>query len=135
MLFKRIEIANISIPLYRHTLSLKQTEHIEKDVINESSAKKLGLVKFFRTKFNEKKQSSMGVKLTRDSIEQLSDLKETNFLKFHINGDNVLEFLLNKLLNRQTYPFSICVESIQITNNHWLTDRGIELIGKFMCYL
>lgn len=89
------------------------------------------IIKFIRNKFAEKALSSKKYS-KQNYLMNLDDLKENNFIKFHINADLVLEFLLNKLLNRQTYPFSLCVESIEIKNNHWFTDRGVDLISKFI---
>lgn len=147
MLFRRIDINQLSIPLHRHILSLRNNS--PNDIIKiktgseqaEKKPKQNGFVKFIRSKFSsqrkkptvqqQQQQSSEKLANTDSTIQQLSDLKENNFLKFHINADLVLDFLLNKLLNRYTYPFSICVESIQIKGNHWLTDRGIDMIGKY----
>lgn len=148
MLFRRIDINQLSIPLHRHILSLRNKkspddidETKNRSELPEKKAKKGGFVKFIRSKFNsqrkkpivkqQKQQLNNSEKLatTDRTVQQLSDLKENNFLKFHINADLVLDFLLNKLLNRYTYPFSICVESIHIKGNHWLTDRGIDMIG------
>lgn len=46
-----------------------------------------------------------------------------------INVDLVLKFLLTKLLNRQTHPLCLCVETIRIKNSQRLTDKSIELIA------
>ena len=151
MLYKRIEINNLSIPLHRYIFGLKNNsesnnEPQKKNDESEKNSKKQikktnSLVKFIRSKFTKQskkisqQQQQANEKVNNNSnttIQQLSDLKENNFFKFHINADLVLDFLLNKLLIRYTYPFSICVESIQIKNNHWLTDRGIDLIGNFI---
>ena len=120
-LFKHIEINHTSISLYRYTLGFKGTD------ITNRLTKDSKIIKFIRNKFTDSSKKYSKQK----SLINLEELKENNYLKFHINADLVLEFLLNKLLNRQTYPFSICVESIEIKNNHWLTDRGIDLIGKY----
>lgn len=143
MLFRRIDISQLSIPLHRHILSLRNKTS-PNDIIkiktgSEQPEKKLkqnGFVKFIRSKFNSQRkkptaQQQQSNEKLANTVQQLSDLKENNFFKFHINADLVLDFLLNKLLNRYTYPFSICVESIQIKGNHWLTDRGIDMISKY----
>jgi len=137
-LFKHVEISNFSIPLYCYNFNfmnvMKERDN-NKMVVLESNKK--GFIEILKGKFSLKEKSCCGNKkksLANKNIlnknTNLEELKENNFLKFHVNADRVLEFLLDKLLNRQTYPFSICVEKIQITNNHWLSDKGIDLISK-----
>ena len=122
-LFKRIDISDTNVAVYLHSLSYAK-QVIAPKPFPEKKPKLFGLLCSRLARVKQQRQLSI------KSEPNLLELKEHNFLKFHVNADLVLKFLLNKLLNRQTYPFCLGVEEIVVKNNHWLTDFGVELIAQ-----
>ena len=120
-LFNRIEIVDKNFKLNQlnhtiqdNTIKLNNTTHGSNKPFSSHST----LSRLFCRKPNNKNKI-------------LREIEQTNKVcTLAVNTDLVLKFLLLKLLNRQTYPLCLCVESITIKNNNRLTDKGIELIEK-----
>ncbi len=123
-LFNRIEIVDKNFklnPFYPFGQTIRGgtlTSNCTTNTLNKTCAGPSTLSRLFCRKPNNKNKIV-------NEIEQANKV-----CIMSINTDLVLKFLLLKLLNRQTYPLSLCVESITIKNNNRLTDKGIELIGK-----
>lgn len=84
--------------------------------------------RFFRSKKSvDSKSSSANTTSTLSSSGTTSN-QASKQPQIHL--DLVLKFLLSKLLNRQTFPLCLCVESIKIKNSSRLTDKSIELISN-----
>ncbi len=83
----------------------------------------LNLARFFRSSASKKP----ALPTTRPpQIEPTPNCRQNS-----ANVDRVLKFLFTKLLNRQTFPLCLCVESITIKDSSRLTDKGVELIAMY----
>lgn len=110
-LFKTIEITVDS-------LNTPQThEPVIASKVNTSS-KNSTFSRFFKSKKAKKSEN------------EPPKLKILSISPANVNIDSVLKFLLTKLLNRQTYPLCLCVETVKIKNSTRITDRGVELVAK-----
>jgi hypothetical protein len=121
-LFNRIEIVDKSFRInpFSQTIGggIHKSNNTTTNNLNKSWASHSTLSKLFCRKPNNKNKV-------------VSEIEQANKASMvAVNTDLVLKFLLQKLLNRQTYPLSLCVEYITIKNNNRLTDKGIDLIGK-----
>jgi len=105
-LFRHVDIASLSIPLYCYNFNFKNLLKAQDETrVDGAGGGKKGFVKFLKGKLGVDGKGCCGGRKTltanRSIIDEkadLAELKENNFLKFHINADRVLEFLLNKLL-------------------------------------
>jgi F-box/leucine-rich repeat protein 7 len=89
----------------------------------------LNLARFFRS--SAKQKSSLPPAPQQQQQQPLQNNLVSNCRQNSANVDQVLKFLFTKLLNRQTFPLCLCVESITIKNSNRLTDKGLELIAMY----
>lgn len=125
-LFKSIEIYEVALRSSHFSSSPTSSKTskpvVSKQASSSNSFKSTTLSRFFRS--NTKKSN--------DSVNtsSISACSTTPSLNYVLNVDLVLKFLLTKLLNRQTRPLCLCVESIVIRHSTRLTDKSLDLIAQ-----
>ena len=130
-LFKSIEIYDVKS---REQQSLSETTSSQKSSPKATNSLKttMTLSRFFRS--NKKPSlddtTTSGGMNKSANTSSISTTKSFSHMNHVLNVDLVLKFLLSKLLNRETRPLCLCVETIKIRHSSRLTDKSLELIGN-----